>query len=454
MIKSLIVICLIFIHTAFAFSIEYETLIDFTKFESRIDNENLYDLDNEQFRLDYFTNPKGIEENRRIQYKASFVPWFKITPMDMAFNRWVISYRFPQSYHNPKPKLTNRNKTPFAMQQNLNYFLPAAKIFFPTIAEDMTATVSPPYDIYPFNKNGKLTNVGNGVLLNVGEIEKVLFIMGFKKGNISDIMLTLTLEDFKGREYDFPLGFMFSEQDGIIKYYRNYDGLEFREADEVINKDKLKGLELYYKVIFKKKTNEEIESEIKDEMVKRRLQDLSSKRENIDIKKEKLVLWTMVKNQREVYSEVHFEWSNSDYLKPYKKIYDRKELYPNEIPFIKFKNVKIKRQGGSKRQFYLFFKEIKLKYEDAVPDMEFSLKLGDENTKNDIDADILDDLEWQILKQYYLEKRQMLEAKHAMMMYKTFKLGWKKGFTNYEMFKNLYLFRFPPEKVYNSNKNR
>lgn len=434
----IIFISIVIIHNV-GFSIEYETLINFRQFEFRINNENIYEINNEDFRLNYFLNPNSITENEIIKYKSSYIPWFKITPQDMAFDRWVISYHFPHNYHHPNPKLTNRSQTPYDKGNNQNY-LPAARIFFPTIAEDMTAYVQPPYEIYPFSKNGKLTNIGNGVLLNVGDVEKVLLTMGFKKGNIEDIMITVTVEDFRGVEYDYPMGFMFSKKDGVIRYYRNFDGQKFRVEDLIENKEELNNLETYYTVIYKKKTNEEIEKERKEKIQKLKFNNPQADTNTIEVPKEKLVLWSMIKNGREVYSELTFEWVNSKYLEPYKKSFEKKGLYPNEIPFIKFKHIKVKRQGGSKRQFYLFFKEIKMKYDSLSP--QYIMQPINTNEIN-----IVDDLEWQILKEYYLEKRKFLEAKHAWMMYKTFKKGWRKGFSNYDMFKNLYLMRFPPEGI-------
>ncbi len=391
-------------------TLKYETLIDFTKYESRNQDDGVYSPAEgaEAFREKYYKSPRSqLKREEQIYLSQSFIPWFRVTPQDMALDRWVIEFTFPKAHNSPPAKLTQKNAIPpfykelykdSADQANRQGKMLGARIYFPSITDEMSAYIYPPYEIYPYDQNGKFCNINNGVLKNTGYIKKIAMTVGIKFGNIENISLALVLKDHLGGRREYPMGFLYSANQGDIRYYKDYDGTTFND-DQIIYKKTLKARSLYYKVYYINK---------------------------------KPVLWVMVKDQREIYHEVLFEWTNSDYLPPYKRPVHRQQDYPNEFPYIIFDSLVIRKQDeNSARKFHLFVKDIKVQYNLAKP-----------NENYDID----DDENWKILSEWRKTKRKELEAVNSSRMYQMFKKGQAKGFTNYQDFKTKYFHRFPPQK--------
>ncbi len=391
-------------------TLKYETLIDFTKYESRNQDIGVYSPVEaaETFREKYYTFPRTqLKREEQIFYSQGFIPWFRVTPQDMALDRWVIEFGFPKNQHSPPAKLTQRNAIPPFYKElykdnndpaNTQGKMLGARIYFPSIADEMSAHIYPPYKIYPYDQKGKFCNINNGVLKNTGDIKKISMSVGIKFGNIESISIALVLKDHLGGRKEYPMGFLYSANEGNTRYYKKYNGQTFSH-DQIIDKKTLKSAPLYYKVYYINK---------------------------------KAVLWAMVKDQREIYHEVLFEWTNSNYLPPYKKPVHREKLYPNELPYLLFDSLIIKKQDeNSARKFHLFIKDIKIQYNLAKPNEDF---------------DIDDDENWKILSEWRKARRKELEAINSSRIYHMFKNGQAKGFTNYQDFKTKYFHRFPPKK--------
>jgi hypothetical protein len=218
--------------------------------------------------------------------------------------------------------------------------------------------------------------------------------------------LYLKLRDHKERLTEYPVGFVYKEQNRNYKYFKNYDGKNFsdeiatKNIERFINENTKKQDIYFYKVYYKNK---------------------------------ELVLWTMYKNSNPIYNETVLEWTNSEYLPIIRRVLQRQQLYPREIPYIKFDSFMLEKKDGTMgNRFYLFIKSVKVKYDLAVP--SYYLDIDDEETWSTNTMGIL--------RKERIIKRQKLEIANALKIYNMIKLSWKKGFikTNdgYNSFKKHY----------------
>ncbi len=401
----LIIIHIIIIH-AVTYSGDYKTLIDFTKFESinekyekKIFQPNKESVD---FRKKVFnkifkgevTRKGDLNQDEFIEVFGKFIPWLKVNIDDMKLSRWAMKYVTPEDITPPPSKLAYKVLSPFSKEGNTkDIYMLGIRIHFPYTAEELTAVIKPPFEIFQYDKDGKFCNIGNGVLKNVGDVEKIKVRFGFKTGDIKYVNVFINLKDQRGNIIKYPLGFLYEKKQGQIKYYKSFDGYNFKEGDEIKQstqkklEDDLKKRDLYYEVYFW--NNEQ-------------------------------VLWKMIKYQRIVYHEITLEWSNSDYLPPSKKGFKKYPIYPKELPYMKFHSFEIKRQHeNSLRQFYLFVKDVKIIFDKAI---------------KEYDLDIKDDDQWLVMKLLRKKIRHRFEMDNAEKIYNAILKGLSAGYSRYEDF--------------------
>ncbi len=368
-----------------AYGARTKTLIDFTKYEeSNKKDKYLYKNENDNIRQNIY-NKSLIPQSNEFNVKNRLIPKLEITPNDISLNKWLIKLIYPKELSSPIPALSKRRQSPYSKHKNINKTLLGVPINFSNIYDSTYAIISPGFRLYEFDKRGKLTNIGNGVLDNVGDIEKLFVTIGFI-GKPNNNLLYLRLRDYNGNLVEYPVGFIYKKQNRNYKYFREYDGKNFSDEiqnmDSFIKNNKQKNI-YFYKVYYKNA---------------------------------KVSLWTMYKNNSPIYNETILEWTNSKYLPTKRKNLKRQELYPKEIPYIKFDSFMIEKKDGTMgNKFYLLIKNVKIKYDLAIPD--YYLDIDDEDV-------------WSggILRRKRIIKRKKLEIINAIKIYNMIKLSWKKGF--------------------------
>ncbi|MDH4127404.1 MAG: hypothetical protein OEV44_01530 [Spirochaetota bacterium] len=139
------------------------------------------------FRKKIYNDPNSISAEEQIMIKDAYIPWFKVTTRDMDLDRWVIQF---DSYgkQNYRSKLAEEAFSPFYEMKGKKEKMLGARIHFPLSSDDIKIDLKPSFEIYQYDQEGKLSNINNGVLNNVGDIEKIAITLGFK-GEISNIAI-------------------------------------------------------------------------------------------------------------------------------------------------------------------------------------------------------------------------------------------------------------------------
>ncbi|MDH5682712.1 MAG: hypothetical protein OEZ36_14065, partial [Spirochaetota bacterium] len=219
---------LLFLLTASGLSAgNYETLIDFSRFEAVNNLNKAYAKDDEKFRKKVYQKTAVLSEGETIAYNGSFLPWFRVTAEDMSLNRWVIRYIYPSGQRPVPARHTKGRVTVLDKAIKQTDRILSAKIYFPNRLDSLSASISPPYDIHVYDRKGRMTNEANGVLNNVGEIEQISARLGFQGGNTRNIAIHINLSDHRGAVWSYPMGFLHSGLHDAPRYYNAFDGKEF-----------------------------------------------------------------------------------------------------------------------------------------------------------------------------------------------------------------------------------
>ncbi len=140
-------------------------VLDFTKF-----NKLLAGPDNKGNKTPYKykTNkdkPKGWDDNL-IEYD--------VTQKDMILDRWFVTFNSSSDY--PVTRNYSRTKT-VKIRSNAKVDpgkeVLGVRIHFPHHRFYAHATIKPFYEIMEYNDEGKITNIGNGVVENVGQVKEI-----------------------------------------------------------------------------------------------------------------------------------------------------------------------------------------------------------------------------------------------------------------------------------------
>lgn len=130
-----------------------KVLIDFTQYEERNANEGIYAKE----------NPPNWEKD---------LTRYVITKDDMKLDSWLVRFNSSSDiYENRKWSRTQAVKIAKGPDQGKTVL--GAKIHYPEYRADSHAIIMPPYEIMEFDDNGKMANVGNGVVENVYTVKEL-----------------------------------------------------------------------------------------------------------------------------------------------------------------------------------------------------------------------------------------------------------------------------------------
>jgi len=146
-------------------------------------------------------------------------PKYMPDPADWALAKWEIELNSSassvknnvMSYVKPvKSGFWQRNKNTFydtlgvaGYAKNTTDIVLGARIHFPTHRQNCWAKIHPPFEIYAYDDNGKLANLYNGVVDNVGQIKSISV---WVKGRNYPNGLAVRLKDRQGIEKEYYFG--------------------------------------------------------------------------------------------------------------------------------------------------------------------------------------------------------------------------------------------------------
>ena len=183
----------------------------------------------ERVRVQFETNKK-IQQDQEAKRKAANLPpkttglptenpKYMPNPGDWALAKWEIELNSSassvknnvMSYVKPvKSGFWQRNKNTYYDTLGVKgYFktttdvVLGARIHFPTHRQNCWAKIHPPFEIYAYDDNGKVANLYNGVVDNVGQIKSISV---WVKGRNYDNGLAARLKDRNGIEKEYFFG--------------------------------------------------------------------------------------------------------------------------------------------------------------------------------------------------------------------------------------------------------